>query len=154
VDRPSISMGSVGHLIELAFPQWDKDFYSLMHADLEGAQLKVVFAEVEVRPQLAQVEENSDQVGMGRTDSLVRLQPRAVGGSTCALCFRLRTVTNDASVALCTSTRILTPPARGPRSRFLLSLRSTNTFVTACLDLPCLQETETPSFNPALRAYH
>lgn len=39
VERPSISMGSVGHLIEGAFPQWDKDFYTLMHADLERAQL-------------------------------------------------------------------------------------------------------------------
>lgn len=39
VERPSISMGSVGHLIERAFPHWNQEFYRLMHAPLERAQL-------------------------------------------------------------------------------------------------------------------
>ena len=39
VPRPDFSMGSAGHLVEQAFPEWDKEFYPLMHADLERAQL-------------------------------------------------------------------------------------------------------------------
>jgi hypothetical protein len=39
VERPSITMGSTGLLIERAFPEWNQEFYSLMHADLERAGL-------------------------------------------------------------------------------------------------------------------
>lgn len=39
LERPNISEGGVGYLIEQAFPEWTRDFYGPIHSDLAAAGL-------------------------------------------------------------------------------------------------------------------
>jgi hypothetical protein len=39
IERPNFTMGGVGIVIEAAYPEWDKEFYTRIHADLAADDL-------------------------------------------------------------------------------------------------------------------